>query len=631
MRTTKCITLSLLAWACCLELPGQVDTVVTLPVLEVATDRLRHRSVGSVSQQWDALVLARLPTATVADLLQWQTGSFIKSYGLGSLATSAIRGGSASHTLVLWNGVPIQSPMLGQVDLSLLPGQDVGTVTLQKGGQSALWGSAALGGVLAMAHQPDFDKFWSVGASGDLGSYGLRRQRARWALGSQRWSLSTRLSHQQADNDFRYTPGPGRAAERQSNAALQQLNIMQDVYWRPSPTTTLGLHFWQQYSDREIPPTLVQTRSAARQEDQATRGVLDFTLVGDKWRWLAKAAYFDERLDYFDEGIRLSSLSHFRTIFSEVSGQWIDGPHRLLIGATHNYSWASSDGYETPPREHRSGLFASWQWAHRKFQVQASLRETLVKGSTGPLTPALGIDWQWSNALTWKARISRNYRLPTLNDRYWRPGGNPDLRPESGWSMESTLEYRQHTDHLATRVAVTAYSRRIENWILWYTEPGRPFWSVGNVARVWSRGLEPRWSLDYQNGDFSLRYDGAYDLVHSTNEIALTSPSIRKGSQLLYTPVHQFKSGITATWHSWEVSYRHQWVGGTKGINEDLDPFQVGQVHIRYARPFRKWRSSFFLNLDNIWNQTYQIIERRPMPGRNVRLGIELNFKKIKE
>ena len=95
---------------------------------------------------------------------------FIKSYGLGSLATTSFRGGSASHTAILWNGFNLGSPMNGQLDLSLVPVSLANNVSIQYGGAGALWGSGAVGGAILLNSEPEFDQGLTVDAGTAFGS-----------------------------------------------------------------------------------------------------------------------------------------------------------------------------------------------------------------------------------------------------------------------------------------------------------------------------------------------------------------------------------------------------------------------------------------------------------------------------
>ena len=110
-----------------------VDTV-RLYEVEVAAPRLVGVNVGAHVVVLDSATLARHATTDLGTLLGNESSVFIKNYGPGSLATTAFRGGSASHTAVLWNGFNIGSPMNGQLDLSLVPVFAANDMRIEHGG-----------------------------------------------------------------------------------------------------------------------------------------------------------------------------------------------------------------------------------------------------------------------------------------------------------------------------------------------------------------------------------------------------------------------------------------------------------------------------------------------------------------
>ena len=148
--------------------------------------------------------LNSLPAQNLGELLNTESGTFIKTYGSGSLATSSIRGGSAGHTLVLWNGFSLQSPVLGLLDLSLLPLSSAEEISLQKGGNSALWGSGAIGGVIALNNKSDFNNKIFTNIKSTFGSFGNFNQEVKFGFGNSRVQSVTKLIHQQGENDFKY-------------------------------------------------------------------------------------------------------------------------------------------------------------------------------------------------------------------------------------------------------------------------------------------------------------------------------------------------------------------------------------------------------------------------------------------
>ncbi|MEL6945440.1 MAG: TonB-dependent receptor, partial [Bacteroidota bacterium] len=400
------------------------------------------------------------------DLLQQESNTFIKSYGLGSLATSSIRGGSAGHTLVLWNGLPLQSPMLGLLDLSLLPLNAVEEVSLQKGGNTALWGSGAIGGTVGLNNLPNYSNAFQASVFSELGSFGRWQQQGQVKLGNRNFQSHTKLSHLRAVNNFKYTLAPNLPKREQSNAQLSQQNFLQDFYWKQGKHY-LEAHYWYQQSERQIPPTNVQSRSEAYQEDEAQRAILNWKYIANHAVFRAKLGFFKENLDYFDDQILLASKSQFRTFFAEFSNEWQwKNQQQFYLGTTQSFTQATSAGYENQTEEHRSALMAIYQKRHEKWSLKSSLRQELVDGSWLPLIPSLGLEYQLSPFLTANFKTSKNYRLPTLNDRFWRPGGNENLLPENGWSEEIGLQSRFKKGAWTISTSTSLFNRNIDNWIL---------------------------------------------------------------------------------------------------------------------------------------------------------------------
>ena len=611
-----------------LSAQSTLDSVQSLPVLEVKASFDREQSIGASQRSWSVEQLGQLSVNNLAEALSLETSTYLKSYGLGSLATSSIRGGSAGQTLILWNGLPLRSPMLGQLDLALLPTQAVEEMTLTKGGGSSLWGSGAIGGVLNLNNRAAFGKTFSLNSGTDLGSFGQFQQQLGLDLGGQKWRARTKLSHRQAQNNFYYPLGRGLPERQQTNAALSQQSFLQDFYWRLDERKTLAAHFWWQASDRQIPPTNVQTRSEAYQQDQSTRFMLDFTEVTRRGKWEMKAGFFEEHLGFYDPQIRLASESRFRTYLGDISASWQLGEQQhLLLGSTQTLTEARAEGYGAQiPQQWRIALFASWKGRWRAGVFQFSLRQEMVDGRLVPLMPALGLQWELPAQLSLKVKVSRNYRLPTFNDLYWRPGGNPNLLAESGWSQELGFEKVWQAGKLGINTSITAFNRLIDNWILWSIQEEQSFWSANNITRVWSRGLEPRLNINYAFSDGQIDWQNGYDYIRSTNQIALERPRMKAGTQLLYTPVHQLFTKISLKYRNTQLTYHHRYTGATQGQNEAIPAFQVGRLGLGWQVLMKRYQIQVHGSINNLWDSNYVIIERRPMPGRHFQISLQFSY-----
>ena len=218
--------------------------------------------------------------------------------------------------------------------------------------------------------------------------------------------------------------------------------------------------------------------------------------------------------------------------------------------------------------------------------------------------------------------------MPTLNDLYWQPGGNPELKAERGWSQELGLESAWSDATRRLTFSITAFNRNIDDWILWTPDAEAGYWSAANVASVWSRGLETRLDGAWHRKDWRIQLRLGYDYIRSTNQRALERPRIEPGEQLIYTPEHQAFGRLSIAWRDWSLTYRHTYSGPVQTPTEPLSGYQLGYGQLQWQLRRKGFWGTLFLRAENLWNAAYRVVERRPMPGRHYRAGLRLRWEK---
>ncbi len=130
----------------------------------------------------DSAALARRPGGDLRSALLPLAGVRITSRGTpGTGSSVSIRGSTSDRVLVLVDGRRANTAQGGGVDLSALPLDVVERVEVFRGGASALWGSGAIGGAVAVHTRRPTPGFLSTRA--ELGSFGARRIAARAGAG----------------------------------------------------------------------------------------------------------------------------------------------------------------------------------------------------------------------------------------------------------------------------------------------------------------------------------------------------------------------------------------------------------------------------------------------------------------
>jgi iron complex outermembrane receptor protein len=138
------------------------------------------------------------------------------------------------------------------------------------------------------------------------------------------------------------------------------------------------------------------------------------------------------------------------------------------------------------------------------------------------------------------------------------------------------------------------------------------------------------WKKIYFNGG------GNYSYTHTTNENAVNSVDQSRGKQLIYIPKHKGNAYLAATWHSFSVKYDLEYIGKryTKSSNLEsdfervLNPYWLSKISVDKRLDFNAFQMHLKCTVENLFNQEYQSILWRPMPGRFYTFTIALNYKK---
>ncbi len=129
-------------------------------------------AVGVSEIKLDSAVLELFQFGTMADLMQQATPVYIKGRGVGNLASISFRGTGAEHTAVLWNGININSPSLGQSDFYNLPNVGFSEITIHAGAGGALFGTDAIGGTINLRSKPTWKEGLILDVAQLAGSFG---------------------------------------------------------------------------------------------------------------------------------------------------------------------------------------------------------------------------------------------------------------------------------------------------------------------------------------------------------------------------------------------------------------------------------------------------------------------------
>ena len=618
---------------------AQVLDTVNLKIVSVSP---RYKSVAS-KQDWrktDSLLLELFRSSSLSDLLQFENNVFIKSYGPGGIATSAVRGGSAAQTAVLWNGFNIKNPMLGESDLSLLPVFFMDDVSLQLGGSSSLWGNSSVSGTVHLQNHSLFNSGNQISFFSSLGSFHNLSNGVKVSFSKQNRFSSTRFFHKSALNNFPFLHTENGIEVFQQNNAQTQSGVLQELGWRIKENQFLVVRFWAQQSNREIPHSAFQQLSYANQKDGIIRSTLEWSKQKGKIKSVIRQAFFSDQIFYTNTAASIRTNSRVFTSISEIEWQWnASSLHHFQWGVNNTNCNVVSDAYSEKVSQNSSALFGGFYHKSKNQRnfFNAHARLEYARRSFQPTTFNLEYLQRVFSFAQIRASVNKLYRLPTMNDLYWNPGGNPSLFPEEGYSEDLSMllhsERKNSERSVKVELGLGAFSRQMTNWIIWLPA-SNGVWTPQNLLRVWSRGTETNFTLLVSGKKSRLRIHLNTQYILSTQQQSGSANDQSVGKQLIYTPLYSGSGSIQWCLSSIYFSLAKNY-SGYRYISSDnhqfLTPYSLTNFSLGYRMKFRRNLADINLNLNNLFDTRYQIVSNRPMPGRNYLLNFILQFNHQKQ
>ena len=615
-----------------LEIKAQTKDTVLLLEVPVTTTKLNSAMVGKKIQTVDSTTLQLFKNQSLADLLSSSTPVFIKNYGPGALATTSFRGGNASQTAILWNGLNIQNSMLGQVDLSSISNNLFNQIDIEYGGSSALWGSGAMGGAIHLNNQHQFNKGFSTKLNYMIGEVGSKTMTSDIIYSSSKYSFSLKAFGLVNKNQFSYFNKDSNKILKYQHANYDQVSALPEFKFYLSPFQSLTASAWLTKANRNFPNTNSSLQNKITQKDESNRVNVNWNYSKSNFTSNFKTAYFLENLNYTDSIAKINSRSKMNTIIMESDNyyRW-HKDQTLNVGSNFTINKAASNNYTGTKELDRIAFIAGNKGSYfaGKLILNTTLRIEHSNTNLNPFTYNAGIDYFATNSLTLKLSAGKVYRLPTLNDLYWYPGGNINLKPEQGYTADGTIEFAKTIDHFSFNIQASAFNKLINNWILWL--PGNTSSSPMNIQEVWSRGTESSTQLTYTNEKFYAQLKFISGYVLSTIKKSDLENDNTTNRQLIYTPRYNFNAIITIAYNKLILSYFHNYIGYrfTSSDNSTwLDPYHYSTLRLMYSYKIMNMNFGVFSNINNILNNQFEVMTNRPMPLRNIEIGINLNYSK---
>jgi vitamin B12 transporter len=595
----------------------------------VVRGRPTLRGAGFLRTSIDSLTLTEHLNSPVAEILSSASLLYIKSYGPGGIATVSFRGSAASHTMVTWNGINLNSPMLGQTDILLLPAVAADEITLYYGGSGMAAAQGGLGGVIDLITKPLWNNSGSLDLSASAGGYGRYSGSLNGRYGSGQWRFATRFNYNSAENRFSYlnsflTSEPVR--EVRLNAAFLQKSVLQEAWLRSGRSVT-GFRIWLQSHNRNLP---VPVNISPLSHDENLSGMALRTMVthdffGENTSYSALVALISDKLTYSDNATDIYAPSSFNRLTFKGSVLWNGGRKTSVKGEiTSDVESVASENYASVITRNISVLSLSSDYMINS-QVDLNLSTLLPVVDGGIKTPdfSVGVEVKpfKNRLLKTKANISSRSRIPTMNDLHWIPGGNKSLETERALSSELAFSYEgKPTEDFAVNFRSVVYYNNFTSMIIW--QPGSSgLWSPLNSGRVRARGLENTMSVQWTQNLMLLSMSASYSYTRSSEDDS--------DIQMIYVPMHMANGVLRFTFGqvSSALSARYS---ARRFITSDnlqyLPAFSIADLRVGIKTPLKTSVVETSVVVENLFNIQYQAVAYHPMPGRSAMLSIKWSF-----
>ncbi|MFN8415777.1 MAG: TonB-dependent receptor [Cytophagaceae bacterium] len=601
----------------------QDSTKVTDSVI-VTADRIYTYTVGSKKKEIELST-----SLNTTDELMSVASIYIKNYGAASLSTITFRGANPAQTRNSVQGVNINSTSTGMVDYAIVPTFLFTHSQIQYGAQSALTGSGSIGGNIDWSVQNDTSKKTSCLLLTHIGSFGQYTNTIKVQQRIKKSTLSIQPYFTYQENNYSYwnNSATSKTKEKVNNASLSQKGIfIQNETLRKKGTTTIW--FWYQQAERGIIST-ISVPNDATQYDRWIKGGITHTILAKRSKHLFRVGGQE---DYFTYQSALNSIdSRIKPKQYTADYEWYyksGNKLQWISGIQYIGQWSTSSNYTSNTiNQQRYGVFVSAIWKPiNKLQIQPALRQEYQQ-TWLPLIPSIGIQYNWFSFLQLRSKWSRVYRVPTLNDLYWNPGGNQKLRAEQGWQGEAGVVFQKKIQSWNFQMELTGFYGKISNWILWAPTAG--FWTSSNVRGVTTKGLELTASIQKKCGEWMVGIGNEFSYNSTVNSKVEPGNETVLNKQLIYTPPYRNISYIQIQHKGYRMNVQEQytsWRFVTSDNTQFLDAFYTTNITLAKTWTINKKSLSTDVGVYNVFNNTYELMAGRPMPLRNYQCTIKLQL-----
>lgn len=635
-----------------------VTAAITTPVLanemetvlvSAARDGILEANSGSSVTLIDAATLALRPNINLADILRSVPGIAVnRTSGVGSQIQLRMRGGEANHVLVFIDGVQVNDPAQGDdFNFAHLLNQDIASIEVVRGAQSALWGSDALSGMIYI-RTADGSQGSQVSAFAEGGSNDWRRGGISASAGDK--DANVRFSYAKTDTDGSNVSMFGSEKDGYSNdtaklkgfyAFSEQLSANASVVYVDSSTDFDMLDYrsdWVTWApvDPETYGLPIDADNHSNSSQLYGSLGLNYQSADQRWHHALNYAYSRGNNDNREEsewsmtGFDETHSTAERRQLTLQSSFAVSEQHALTAAVereeqdfdlTSAYLNGSESMNSTGVALQLKGSLAD-NW-HYLLSGRSDRNSDFDDANTYRISTA----YQLSDSTRLRAAMGTGSKNPTFTELYGYSAsfvGNPDLQPESSSSWEVGVDFSIAGD--LGNVSLTYFDETLENeianvydYVTWSST------TVNESSESQRHGVEV--SVDFQVSD-TIRAGGA------ATKLAAYQADAWTGDRVAEIRRPEFTGSAYLQWTSTDASqsvavnldYNGEMTDTFFGVmSETVTLGSYTLLSVQASQQLTE-QLSVYGRVENGLNSDYQEIYGFNTPGASATLGLRMQF-----
>ena len=623
-----------------MPLCAQIDSIQQLKEVVVTDIKLRDDSKTiSVLKLSDSLT--QFSSSNLKSVLNDFANIYTNENGPGGVSSVFLRGTNSNHTQVVWNGIPINSKFLGQSDLNLVNASNFDDISIRYGGGGIEYGSGAIGGTIHLNSNLDFKKSQQIKLQTSYGSFDTWSHQLKLKKSGAKFSSALSVNRSSSLNDYSIKEIDYENVDGDFNNTAVEVNLGYLIDKKHS--LKLFSSFFdshRKFSDSEV--GMVQTSY----DNLNSRNLLQHLFTNKRYvSTTSLANLYDEYQFYtnFNNETPLNDTNSRTFVFKNESSFSFSSDLQLKLIAEHNIVDAQGDGVGAADYNNSSlslllnhqfnKLFYNFKLRQEVYDFDSlSFSKAFNKTkneifdffgnnevNNNPFLYAFGLHYNPIKKLNFYTNASSNFRIPTLNERFWIGAGNPDILPENSQQYDFSAQLKGKL----TDFKITYYKINSKNLIVWLPGPSSSTIPINiSSSKIYGLSFYLATLIATQNKHVDYKLSVMYDYNKTEN--------LATGNEFIYRPKHSFNSNFEVKSKlinfQYVINYRGS-VFTTNTNTESLDGYVLHHINLsKQLCLFNKHSLQTNLRVNNLLNTLYYPSESYPGYGVNYNLSIQISI-----